>query len=227
VFSEETYAALFKTLCITLQATIGLSKESVGRVGMSVHEGLTGLVLEKQQPVFVVHPGKHPQYKFFEENGEEILQTFLGIQLVYQRNVLGALVIQTVEEDAIPEADIPVLSAVASQIATILGYTDLLEDLKKEAKAQASDRSLQEEKRRPRRKQAKSLLRGIPVSPGFGEGHAHFMEKTIGFDQVEERRANDTALEIARIDDALRRAQSPGSFPTTHVSVIQDENSKR
>ena len=37
---------------LTLQATVGLSKESVGRVGMSVHEGLTGLVLEKQQPVF-------------------------------------------------------------------------------------------------------------------------------------------------------------------------------
>ena len=204
----SVYALNEEKELLTLQATVGLSKESVGRVGMSVHEGLTGLVLEKQQPMLIVHPEKHPRYKFFDESGEEIYQTFLGIPLEYQRNVLGVLVIQTVGEDAIPEEDIPVLSTVASQIATILGYTGLLEDLKKEAKAQASNKSLQEEKRVPRKKEAKSLLRGIPVSPGFGEGHAHFMGKTIGFDQVEERRASDTAFEIARIDDALRCARS-------------------
>ena len=121
---------------LTLQATVGLSKESVGRVGMSVHEGLVGLVLEKQEPVFVIHPEKHPRYKFFEESGEERFQTFMGIPLAYQHEVLGALVIQTIREDALPEADIAVLSTVASQVATILGYTGLLEDLKTEPEVQ-------------------------------------------------------------------------------------------
>jgi len=209
---------------LTLQATVGLNKESVGRVGMSVHEGLTGLVLEKQQPVFVVHPEKHPRYKFFEESREENFQTFLGIPLVHQRKVLGALVIQTVEEDAIPKADIPVFSTVASQIATILGYTGLLEDLKTEAEAQVAGRNLPEEKRGLRRKEPKSLLRGIPVSPGFGEGHAHFVGKTIGFDQVEERRSSDAAFEIERIDDALRRARSEISGLGRKIEGLSDQD---
>jgi phosphotransferase system enzyme I (PtsP) len=204
----SVYALNGEKACLTLQATAGLDEDSAGRVGMRVQEGLTGLVLEKQEPVFVVHPKKHPRHKFSAESGEDIFETFLGIPLVYQHDVLGVLVIRTVEEDAIPEADIPVLSTVANQIATILGYTGLLEDFKEGARGQAFGRSLQEEKTGPRRKEAKALLRGIPVSPGFGEGYAYFIGKTIGFDQVEERRVDDTASEIARIDDALRRARS-------------------
>ena len=218
------YALNKETEHLTLRATFGLNKEAVGKVVMSAHEGLTGLVLEKQQPLLVVHPGKHPRYKFSEGSGEDAFETFLGIPMVDQNDVLGALVFQTVDEGALSEADIPVLSVVSSQIAAILGYSGLLEDSKKEGEAQGIDTVGDEVKTGPRRKEAKSLLRGIPVSPGFGEGHAHFMGKTIGFDQVEEKPASDTVLEMARLDDALCRARSDISRLGRKVEGLSDQD---
>jgi len=117
---------------LVLQATVGLRKESIGRVRMSIHEGLTGLVLEKMQPVFVVNPATHPRYNFFEKSGEEIYSTYLGVPLVHLQNPLGVLVVQTVHEDAVTESDIGLFSTIASQISTTVAYTGLLDDLKKE-----------------------------------------------------------------------------------------------
>jgi len=93
---------------LVLKATVGLSKESVDKISMSIHEGLTGLVLEKMRPVFVVDPSRHLRYKFFEGSGEEAYKTFLGVPLVYHKDILGVLVVQTLGETDIPEADIHV-----------------------------------------------------------------------------------------------------------------------
>ena len=38
---------------IVLRATVGLDRESVGKVSMRLSEGLVGLVLEQDEPVFV------------------------------------------------------------------------------------------------------------------------------------------------------------------------------
>ncbi|MCK4729289.1 MAG: GAF domain-containing protein, partial [Desulfobacterales bacterium] len=116
---------------LVLKATVGLSKESVGKIRMSIHEGLTGLVLEKMKPVFVVNPSLHPRYKFFEGSGEEAYKTFLGVPLVYHKEILGVLVVQTLIETDISESDINVFSTIASQVSATAAYHGLLEDLRK------------------------------------------------------------------------------------------------
>jgi len=193
---------------LTLQAAGGRSEEAAGRVGTRAAAGLMGMVLEQQDPVFVVHPKKHPRYEpLVEEGCEDVFQTFLGASLVYESRVLGVLVIRTVAEDAISQADVRMFSSAAAQIATILGYTDLMEDSRKETRKQWPHRRMTEDVRGPRRKRERSSLRGVPVSPGFGEGHAQFLGETIGFDLIQERLAIDTTLEMTRIDDALARAR--------------------
>ena len=47
---------------LTLWATEGLNKASVGKVRMALDEGLTGLVLERLEPVMVVDALAHPRY---------------------------------------------------------------------------------------------------------------------------------------------------------------------
>jgi phosphotransferase system enzyme I (PtsP) len=93
---------------LVLRATVGLNQASVGSISMNVREGLTGLVIEKMEPVFVVKPSTHPRFKYYEESGEDIYQTFLGLPLVYHQKILGVLVIQTIDENAISEADLPI-----------------------------------------------------------------------------------------------------------------------
>jgi len=215
---------------LVLQATVGLRKESIGRVRMSIHEGLTGLVLEEMQPVFVVNPATHPRYNFFEKSGEEIYSTYLGVPLVHLQNPLGVLVVQTVHEDAVTESDIALFSTIASQISATVAYTGLLDDLKKERQ----DRRDLEEKlleeveihaEKTAKKGKKGLIRGMPVSPGFAEGHAHYLGESIGFDQIEYEETEDVSSEISRLEAAFRRSQEEIIALTKHVKDMsgQDE----
>src|SRR3989441_850339 len=55
---------------LTLWATTGLEKSAVGKVTMSVEEGLTGMVIEKGEPVMTVDAIAHPRDKYFPETGE-------------------------------------------------------------------------------------------------------------------------------------------------------------
>jgi phosphotransferase system enzyme I (PtsP) len=64
---------------LVLRATIGLDRDSVGRVSMRVSEGLVGLAIESQSPVVVEDSMSHPRYKYFPETGEERYHTFLGV----------------------------------------------------------------------------------------------------------------------------------------------------
>lgn len=211
---------------LVLQATVGLSKESEGRIHMGIHEGLTGLVLETMKPVFVVNPSTHPKYKFFEKSGEETCKTFLGIPLVYLQNILGVLVVQTVDEDAVSEADIPVFSTIASQISATVAYSGLLEDLKNEREErQDLEEKLSELKAKKTAKQErKGLLRGLPVSSGFAEGYAHYLGKSIGFDQIEYKKAEDTMSEISRIEIAFKRSQEEINALIQRVKDLSGED---
>jgi signal transduction protein with GAF and PtsI domain len=54
---------------LVLAATIGLRPESVGKIRMSLGEGLAGLVAEELRPIMVENAPKHPRYKYFREVG--------------------------------------------------------------------------------------------------------------------------------------------------------------
>jgi phosphotransferase system enzyme I (PtsP) len=85
---------------IVLRATVGLDRESVGKVSMRLNEGLVGLVLEKDEPVCVPDAISHPRYKYFPETGEERFHTFLGVPVRDhdgRKKPLGVLVAQTLE----------------------------------------------------------------------------------------------------------------------------------
>jgi phosphotransferase system enzyme I (PtsP) len=194
--------------CLSLAATVGLSEGSVGNIYMSLNEGLTGLVIEELKPVFVKNPARHPRYKYFEGSGEEKYHSFLGLPLVYHGEALGVLVIQTVEETAINDSDIPIFSMIASQIAGEAAYVNLLKDLKKplEKTDGRAERFSALQRGRALPVVKKDLLKGIPVSAGFGEGGAHYLRESIGFSDIYFHEADDMDHELSRFDHALKRS---------------------
>ena len=215
---------------LVLRATVGLCRESVSKISMGINEGLTGLVLENMKPVFVADPSGHPRYKFFKESGEDIYKTFLGVPLVYHQNVLGVLVVQSVQEDAISKSDINLFTTIASQISATVAYSGLLEDLKKERQDRRDiEKKLLEEveihAEKIPKKGKKGLIRGMPVSPGFAEGHAHYLGESIGFDQIEYEETEDVSSEISRLEAAFTRSQEEIIALTKHVKDMsgQDE----
>src|SRR5258708_19203222 len=56
---------------LVLAATLGLRKQAVGTLRLSVQEGLTGLVAEQVRPVSVSQVKSHPRFKYFSEAGED------------------------------------------------------------------------------------------------------------------------------------------------------------
>ena len=209
---------------LILRATVGLSKESVGNIAMDVNEGLTGLVLETLKPVFVVDPAQHPRFKYYEDSGEEIYRTFLGLPLIYHQQFLGVLVIQTISADSITEADIPVFENIASQISATVAYTGLLKSLPRPARTGEGDEP--ESGGHPSSSQFKrNYLRGESVSFGVAEGYAHYLPENISFDQVHCTLSDDTESDLERLEKAFEGAGKQIQHIADQAKALSTEES--
>jgi starch phosphorylase len=107
-------------LNLVLAATIGLRRDSVGRVRMRLTEGLVGLVAEQLKPVVVHDTTKHPRFKYFQDAGEDAYRTFLGVPITDRSVLQGVLVLQTAEAGLFAPDDADALVAAAAQIAPVV-----------------------------------------------------------------------------------------------------------
>jgi len=207
---------------LTLWATEGLNKASIGKVRMGLDEGLTGLVLERLEPVMVVDALAHPRYKYFPETGEERYHSFLGVPVVERKKPLGVLVVQTLRRRRFGGEELRLMKAIAAQVAGIIVQLRLAESLQSKEKErneyrqrmisaiqqlrayeqQQDSDAKSEENAGPRA----ARLVGVPAAPGFGIGAAHVLRPLVSFDQVGELRADNPAAEWERFQNALRRS---------------------
>jgi len=185
---------------LVLKATMGLHHDSVGAIEMNVSEGLTGMVIETMEPIFVLHPFDHPRFKFYEKSGEEKYHTYLGLPLIFHQKVLGAMVIQTVSEDGISAADIPLFSNVAGQVAATVAYTGLLRDNSRDEKRTTASDKVE------RSPVEDNFLRGYSVSEQVAEGYAHYLPDQVKFDQVLPGKNNNVSEEEERLNLAFEKA---------------------
>lgn len=207
---------------LTLWATEGLFRASVGKVRMGLDEGLTGLVLERLEPVMVVDALAHPRYRYFPETGEERYHSFLGVPVIERKKPLGVLVVQTSRRRRFGGDELRLLKAIAAQVTSIVVQLRLSESLQSkekerseyqqrmvdairrlrayEQKQDTTESAPSEERARP------SRLGGIPAAPGFGIGSAHVLRPLVSFDQVGELRSEDPAAEWQRFQGALRQS---------------------
>src|SRR5215470_8633057 len=105
---------------LVLAATLGLRRECVGNLRMSLHEGLAGLVAEQVRPVAVEQAMTHPRFKYFREAGEDAYRSFLGVPLIDRGVLQGVLVVQTIEARAFREDEIRMLAEAAAQVAPVV-----------------------------------------------------------------------------------------------------------
>jgi glycogen phosphorylase len=112
---------------LVLAATLGLRHECIGKLRMSVNEGLVGLVAEQVRSVAVEQVRNHPRFKYFSEAGEDAYQSFLGVPLIDRGVLQGVLVIQTVEARVFPENEIRLLSEAAKRVAPVVSEARTLD----------------------------------------------------------------------------------------------------
>jgi phosphotransferase system, enzyme I, PtsP len=206
---------------LTLWATTGLDRAAVGKVTMAVDEGLTGMVIEKNEPVMVVDALAHPRYKYFPETGEERYHSFLGVPIAEKRAALGVLVVQTLRRRRFSPHELRLLRAIAAQVRGIIVQARLVESLESKEKERQEYRKRMvdairrlhayektDDGRAPgaKRRPGQFRLSGAGASPGFGIGRAHLQRAEVSLDTVEERHIDDVDAERRRLADAIGRS---------------------
>ncbi|MEX0804715.1 MAG: phosphoenolpyruvate--protein phosphotransferase [Candidatus Binatia bacterium] len=204
---------------LTLRATKGLDKESIGKVSMGTSEGLTGLVIERMKPVMVVDALAHPRYKYFPETGEERFHSFLGVPLFENKSPLGVLVVQTSRRREFSRDEIRLLIAISSQAASIIVQARLLDSLRnKERERKEYQKRMVDALRRLRSYEGRrgekvskishkwrGRLVGLAASPGFGRGKAYVLKPRMDLTAIPKRRARNPQHEIERFRGAVER----------------------
>jgi starch phosphorylase len=112
---------------LVLAATVGLRKECIGNLRMAVHEGLTGLVAEHVRPVAVSQVKNNSRFKYFNESGEDMYQSFLGVPLIDRGVLQGVLVVQTIEARVFSDDEVKMLTEAAMQVAPIVSEARTLD----------------------------------------------------------------------------------------------------
>jgi len=207
---------------LTLWATTGLDRSAIGKVTMAVGEGLTGMVIEKGEPVLVVDALTHPRYKYFPETGEERYHSFAGFPVLDRDDPIGVLVVQTLRRRRFTPNETRLLRAIAGRLASVIVTARLVEEVRsKEQERREYRRQLADATRRleeaeqtigaprlvPSRARRQARLNGLAAAPGFGHGRAHVLRPPVSFDAVEERHTTKRASEQKRLARAVQAAR--------------------
>jgi phosphotransferase system enzyme I (PtsP) len=204
---------------LTLWATTGLEPSSVGRITMRLDEGLTGIVIEKMEPVMAIDALAHPRYKYFPETGEERYHSFLGVPVVDRGRPVGVLIVQTSRRRRFTRAEVRLLKTIAVPIAGMLAQVQLRASLatKEEerlsyeqrmvdAMARLKDYEAQATARPATGPGGRTRLLGLGGAPGFGIGRAHLMTPDVNLADLPRDRRNPVKREIARLETAIQRS---------------------
>ncbi len=235
---------------LTLFATKGLSRSSVGKVHMNTSEGLTGLVVEQRGVVAIEDAPSHPRYKYFRETKEERFHSFLGLPLFEHKSPAGVIIVQTKEPRSFTAKEISTLTTISNQISSIIINAKLLDSIREKEEERAFfERELQKIKAveineiadRPRAGKKGTqlrMLRGIAASPGFSVGRVSIIEHSSGTNLLtlpqvgsrqEEKKRFLLAVEKARIqtlylEKRVARALSreDAAIFHTHLMILED-----
>jgi len=219
---------------LTLWATTGLERSAIGKVTMSVEEGLTGMAIEKLEPVMAVDAIAHPRYKFFPETGEEKYHSFLGVPIIERSMPIGVLVVQTLRRRRFARHEIRLLRAIATQVGSIIAQARLAEDLKTKEKERREYRrrmitaikrlqAYEKEEDRPEartRGKVRGRLSGLPAAPGFGRGKAHLLQPAVSFALIEDSRSDDA-------DDERRRFRRAVTESAVEMESLKERLAQR
>lgn len=112
--------------CYYLMATRGLKKPRNRTVTLQFDEGIVGLVGRRAEPINLANAQSHPSFKFIPHVKEEHFLSFLGVPIIYRRQLLGVLVVQQREHRQFDESEESFLVTLATQMAGILAQAQVL-----------------------------------------------------------------------------------------------------
>ena len=230
---------------LTLSATIGLYRESIGRVELPIGEGLVGLAAERREPLVIERAEEHPRYKYFPETGEERFASLMAVPLIVRGVTIGVITVQTRVPRLFEPHEVEIFKTCAQLIAPVVINARLLSLVgQSEEQWQQSSEELAlhgipmagaAAERPPRNRE----LRGMGTSRGIAIGPIHRLEDPLDLShldyvpspepQSEERDLLRAIQEARRAVDDTREELGEKFGPdfaavfNTHVQILEDK----
>lgn len=179
------YLADHPRQCYYLMATRGLKKPRGIAIRLGFDEGVVGAVGRQSEMLNLADIREHPQYKYLPQLKEGQLKAFLGVPVVYRRQLLGVLVVQQREKRLFNETEESFMVTLSMQLAVIL--------------SQAQAKGVFGQYRQSR-------IKAIPVSQGIAMAYGWQDNSQPSFDSVCEASAINKDDEKQRLISALESA---------------------
>jgi phosphotransferase system enzyme I (PtsP) len=166
-----------------LVATQGLNPEGIGKVRVPINKGLIGLIGDREEPLNIDDATQHPNYFHVEEAKEEAFRAFMGTPIIYQRQVLGVMIVQQREPRRYDESEEAFLVTLATQLAVHISHAEATGALNAVLDGHNKTRNDQ-------------IYTGAAGSPGIGVGTGVIVYAPFDLDTVPDRVPDDIEVEI-------------------------------
>ncbi|MDX1334627.1 MAG: GAF domain-containing protein, partial [Gammaproteobacteria bacterium] len=188
------YQALPDQSELLLKATSGLPRSCVDNVRMQYSEGLVGLVAQRAEPINLENASDHPRFKYVAQTGEEAYKAFLGVPVIYQRKLLGVLVVQDRSKDRFDDEHIALLVTLAAQVAGAISHANATSQILVQPKSKTSI-------------PVDFSVPGISGAPGVAIGTAAVVFQESRLDSVPDRAPTHVEEEIKSFRKAVQKVQ--------------------
>ena len=170
-----------------LVATYGLNQQAVGKVRIPMNQGLIGMLGEREEPLNLDDAPTHPRFLHVPFIKEEHLHTFLGIPLIFHRQVQGVLVVQGHQSKRYDVEEEAFLVTLGMQLAALIAHADVSVILRSLTSDVSNESAL--------------VYSGVPGAPGIGIGEGVVVSNRLHFEMIEDRIPDDIESEIKLLDN--------------------------
>ncbi|MGB0361005.1 MAG: phosphoenolpyruvate-utilizing N-terminal domain-containing protein, partial [Endozoicomonas sp.] len=178
-----------------LMASEGLKPEAIGQVTLAHSEGLVGQVGLRAEPINLEDAESHPKFHYIQETGEERLTSFLGVPIIHNRNPLGVMVVQQVEQRRFDEHEEAFLVTMSAQLAGVIAHAQAIGSITNVTTTTSSTTKTKKKKI--------ARFKGSAGATGVAIGHAVVISPPADLGSVPDRDSKDLELELKLLDDAL------------------------
>lgn len=113
---------------LVLRATKGLNTVAIDKVKVDIGEGVVGWVAREGATVALERASEDPRFKYVPMTGEERFKSMLVVPIMVDENVIGVLMVQTVEPWQYSVDEITLLSTISNGIGGIIRNAQFFQD---------------------------------------------------------------------------------------------------
>ncbi len=174
---------------LVMLTTKGYQVKSIGSINLDVHQGVIGLIATNKEVLNLADAQTHPAYYFFPQLGEDQFHGFLGVPIVYQRRLLGVIVVQREVAEPFTDAEESFLVTLALHYSQEMARAEMLGQI-----SQLSHTTVQHDE---------VMLHGSPGSPGVGIGVGFVVFPKADLDAVPDKIVENIDHEIEDFREAV------------------------